>query len=1211
MKKGNFNPPKRKKIKEDIWDISIYTDEEIIHNLLNMSNPTDRELEIKIWSTLQQYKSSPPTAENLRWMNFYEQIYHRLFSFSEEEEEEEEIEDNQVIEETEEEEIEDNQVIEETEEEEKDDNQETEEENLIEGFESTTPQPKKTTNPSTTTSKSKTDKTDKTDNSDSTLLVTNLQYATGNVNPLLKETITRTLTIDSRYRDNKNEPTTSFLLNLTETIKNVVSIKLYSLHIPFTWYTISSNFGSNYFYISGSSPGIDNVNHQYQVLIPAGNYTQPTLATAINTAIQTMAASHTDICFGTTGVQYNPNNSIMTFTVDIQNIFSQEHFVFSFPKTVSPTDPSYNLLRNTTIASFLGFTNLTYSLNTIQSSTFPYSNSTASTVFIYDTTDVSKNQYQNNQIWIYQYQGTVLFDPSNSVVLATYSITIPPGGYSQTSVNTVINNLIQSQPFLDTNISSLTQVIVPPTVTGDNSSNYFNLTLQLNRYKSLNPQNANTVIFLPDDTSMINNVWVDPISCFRFINRYPSFSINPNQSTTPLGPFFPFYSNEIVSEQPTLQTNYVIDGSASILFTCINPYYDISLNNYKLTLVPSNATGYILPDYVSAINNSFQNPINQATNLDSSANNIFNTTVNTTPFIIKADSKPYFDIDMNIPFNQYTYTVDISGSPLNTILNMGKSFGFSTKIFPLVDLSSNTNPYRVDFSFNQRTQYDMSCSTLLKIYPNQTVNAGNKNARAFVIPPNYTNNTNPNSSVQYLDLSQLQRDLQAAFINYTDPDLNFQPLKGVIVYIDTKAKNNSTGNYFNGYIDFRNIQNIMTETQYTMAFYDPNSSWSNYLYLKDNSGSVLHTDVSYVLSQYNVPGQAYSEISGSNVVLNQIIDISSALGNNTFSIIPDSKETDSLQLSTNSYQYTIPYGNYTRDQLITLMNQAFQTYNDTYYTSLSLVTINGSQYSNLMVAVNKVFTSSDYQLVFYDNTNFQKCSLGVTTTGNASWDSTLGWILGFREYTSYDLSNYINIPIAPPYILNNVATVVADTTCSTTLFNYFILTLDDFNQNHTNDGLVTITTSEKSIPLPSYANRSQFVCDPSSGLYTYTGITEPGTNSLTQNQIYSITEIMNNAVNATSLAGNVPISKYSFGPFITDVLAIVPVKTAGVTNGQTIIVDGGTLQTQNRQYFGPINLNRLEIRLYDDRGHVLNLNNSNWSFTLLVDQIYKKSSASS
>jgi hypothetical protein len=70
---------------------------------------------------------------------------------------------------------------------------------------------------------------------------------------------------------------------------------------------------------------------------------------------------------------------------------------------------------------------------------------------------------------------------------------------------------------------------------------------------------------------------------------------------------------------------------------------------------------------------------------------------------------------------------------------------------------------------------------------------------------------------------------------------------------------------------------------------------------------------------------------------------------------------------------------------------------------------------------------------------------------------------------------------------------------------------------------------------------------------------------------------------------------------------VVPIKTAGVINGQTIIIDSGSLQNQNRVYFGPVNINRLNISLMDDRGHVVNLNNSNWSFTLLIDQLYKKS----
>jgi hypothetical protein len=674
--------------------------------------------------------------------------------------------------------------------------------------------------------------------------------------------------------------------------------------------------------------------------------------------------------------------------------------------------------------------------------------------------------------------------------------------------------------------------------------------------------------------------------------------INPNNSTAPIGKYFPFYQNEYYSYYPTLQTNYIIDTSVCIVLTCITPYYNVSQNNYLLTVPPSNNTGYILSDYVTAINNAFTQPKNIGTGLINY--NLFNTTLNTI-FFIGNDSIPYFKLDFNETFNQDTYTVDISNSPLNTVLNMGNSYGFSTTTFNLIDLSSNN--YQIDFSFGYNSDYNMLCTRLMTIYPRPYTTYGNQNAPPFIVTPVYTNNNNRTS---YNNLITLQLDLQAAFINYTDTILNTNPLQDTKVVITPSLQ---PGGFYRGYIQF-SITNSLTETNYTLSFYDRLSSWSENLHLNDNSGNTLNIDVSYGLSKYNVVGQAYSEFSGNNVVLNEIIDISSSQANNTFSIIPLPK-SESLQSPLNEYKFVIPDGSYTRDQLITAMNNAFKSNKDTYYTNIEIVIINDNEYAYLYAIVNKVFTASDYRLVFYDSTSFNQCSLGRATTGNASWDNTLGWILGYRDYTSYALDNFITTPINVPTNLSDISTIVADTTCSTTLFNYFILSLDDFNQNHTNDGLVTITTTEKSIPLPAYANRSNFVCDTSSGLYLYTGITPPGTNSLTQNQIYSITEIMNNAVNASTLAGNVPITKYSFGPFISDVLAVVPVKTAGVTNGQTLIIDGGTLQTQNRQYFGPINLNRLAITLYDDRGHVVNLNNSNWSFTLLVDQIYKKSSASS
>lgn len=1708
---------KRKKIKEDIWDISIYSDEEIIHNLLNMSNPTDRELEIKIWSSIQQYKSVAPTPENLRWMNFYQQIYHRLFSFSEDDEDENQKEGFQDEDEDEEEKDDDDKENDE-ENDDKDDDKEYEDNKKKTFVVTTTPKSKSQSNYNENTNSNA---NNNPGDSSSTKLVTQLQYATGNINPLLKETISRTLTIDSQYRDNKNEPTTSFIINLTETIKNVVNVALYSIHIPYTWYTISKNYGSNYFFIQGITSG--NQNEFYKISIESGNYSQVNLASAINVALNTqLVQQNPDICFGTTNIYYNTNSGIMTLTIDIQNIFNQQFYNLEFPENplynytgvINITDASYIAIRNSTIPSFLGLDNIIYETNVIQSSkNIPNTNSTFSG-FTISSQYLVNQRNPNYQIWIYQYVDNIntLFNLSTSTILANYCINIPLNTYSRNSLIAAINESIKKSTFLDISNSYFKQFPV------NNTSNiYFEFKLILNRNTTLNRQDIKIVFFLPDDSSYFK-VWTGVNSCFQFIPKYtPSISLNGKaNSGNPIGFYFPFYSNEIYGTYPTINTNYLIGSKVFMNLNVKTPFYDISKNNFILTIQPSSSSGYLLSEYLAAINNSFNSPIrtsnldkipftsdskllyfytfnssdlsgqrlkNQSTgNYDLNVNTIINSSENvlkavtidgtlniptdisnaagatifsdsgirynsstsfsigmwvyvpsvthtnatifrsfynstnpnivsqisvftsggsnmyfgmnaadlsgpnsgsstafipgvvpnnwnfftwvvtettwtifmngttyvsgtnmtigfnnrttnptinttlysnyigklstsqtsnlrggkidnffiydgaltisqisdfysksqvpsefnyyytipiqywydytystiyprynpqdkifnsnnTTPVYIGNDLKIHFNFDLNVVFDQTMYTIDISASPLYTVLNIGKNTGTNNGIINLNDLSSNN--FQIDFSFNQTTNglYDMTCNSFMYVYPTPNTNYGNQNAPAFNVPFNNQNNIiygGTNNST-YNNLSLLQQDINLSFSSYVNTILNNTPFVGILIDISSSVQTDRTPFYYTGIMTFL-ISNALTESNYDVYFYDSNNSWSQYLYLNDNSGSnivnlsvdpkllyfytfnnsdlsgntlknqannqydltinsgstngtftgaplkgtisssfsltsagysigcwfsvlpspndvlfsfasdttnntstyfyvstisnvislyvrdainasningsnnlifsgivanqlyhivyvnkgttweiyrngtLLSTltgktpansavksinyigvgsggtgnpfdgtidgffvyngaltasqildiyskgqnptptnyfytipiqyfgnDTYYDLELYHPINASYSEIIGNQQVFNTTINIDNS--NNTFYINSNSY-SDLSQFTENNFTITVPDGIYSRIGLITEINNLFKANYALRNSFLETKTINGISIIYLQLNIDKVFTSSDYSIIFYDNQNFQQCTIGKTNTGSASWDTTLGWILGFREYTTYYLRDYITttttVDSSGTTYVKNICTIVADTTCSTTLFNYFILALDDFNQNHTNDGLVTIATTEQSIALPSYAKRSDFVCDPSNGNHLYTGITTTSSNNLTQNQIYSITEIMNSNVNASTLyKGNVPISKYSYGPFITDVLAIIPIKTAGVINGQTIIVDGGTLQTQNRKYFGPINLNRLKITLYDDRGHIINLNNSNWSFTLLVDQIYKKSSASS
>ena len=91
--------------------------------------------------------------------------------------------------------------------------------------------------------------------------------------------------------------------------------------------------------------------------------------------------------------------------------------------------------------------------------------------------------------------------------------------------------------------------------------------------------------------------------------------------------------------------------------------------------------------------------------------------------------------------------------------------------------------------------------------------------------------------------------------------------------------------------------------------------------------------------------------------------------------------------------------------------------------------------------------------------------------------------------------------------------------------------------------------------------------------------------------------------NATT--GNVSSKIYGSTPFASDVFGVIPMKLSGRKNGETIIEFGGTMQNQERQYFGPVNIQRLSIKLVSDRGNVVDLNNANWSFSLICEQLYK------
>jgi hypothetical protein len=285
---------------DEIYNVNKYTDDEL-YSILDLINPTDRELEARLYHLINKYKNME-TDSGDRLASFFNNIYARFFEL---------IEDQ-------------------------DENMATA--NTIDDV-----------------------AIEKMEGGDNVTLTTQMNYTRDplNMNPILKQTITRIISIDSLYRNNKKTTlSTNFSFNLSDSLRNVVALRLNSVQIPKTWYTINKNYGANFFYLKGNSPGIADGNHDYKIAIKAGNYTASELITTLSTSMQKMKLTYTDASFGTTDITYNTYTGRSTITLDFTKIYNESSFSLYFPTFSWHSDDS-SIGTFATIPSIFGYNNTT------------------------------------------------------------------------------------------------------------------------------------------------------------------------------------------------------------------------------------------------------------------------------------------------------------------------------------------------------------------------------------------------------------------------------------------------------------------------------------------------------------------------------------------------------------------------------------------------------------------------------------------------------------------------------------------------------------------------------------------------------------------------------------------------------------------------------------------------------------------------------------
>jgi hypothetical protein len=109
----------------------------------------------------------------------------------------------------------------------------------------------------------------------------------GKMNPLKKRTLTKSLNIDTRFRDNYyGSSSTNFNVVLPIKFSNILSMQVSSFEIPVTIYTISSKFGNNYLWLKATNnKGFKD--EKLSIIVPDGNYLSTDFINYLNNYIIT------------------------------------------------------------------------------------------------------------------------------------------------------------------------------------------------------------------------------------------------------------------------------------------------------------------------------------------------------------------------------------------------------------------------------------------------------------------------------------------------------------------------------------------------------------------------------------------------------------------------------------------------------------------------------------------------------------------------------------------------------------------------------------------------------------------------------------------------------------------------------------------------------------------------------------------------------------
>lgn len=442
-------------------------------------------------------------------------------------------------------------------------------------------------------------------------------------------------------------------------------------------------------------------------------------------------------------------------------------------------------------------------------------------------------------------------------------------------------------------------------------------------------------------------------------------------------------------------------------------------------------------------------------------------------------------------------------------------------------------------------------------------------------------------------------------------------------------------------------------------------------YTESNLESRLYTSTNYIVN-LNTPLTNVIDITLDKVEIpNSWYTFSSDYGTNQFTIIWDNV----------NYKIVIENGNYSKQQLVVEINNKIYNMKDAsnnyvfrgYYKSNGQYTNDSAQqdtskypfpiikfayatYNDKITVFNYDPAGKIATCKWYDESPVEDpCAAKQTTETprpGGKVDYNFGWLMGFRQKFSYvhpyqylssgaiwesnqgDTQGQSQTPpggaITPTtyFQLNQGEELYYGKTRPKSTVDikgtqYFIISLDDFNNNKPNlDLIALVDTIDKTFKIPSYINTQTM--DKQFGVGTF----YPGFQNQVGYECQDVADINNNERACSTNDLNIDLSsnltkaqKYTAdqislalkqvsvnrfkSPNSADLLARFSVNRNPLDWDTSIVYNNPDKELTKRKYFGPVKLSKFGVRLLNDKGFEVNLNDRDWSMSIIATSLYQ------